>query len=97
MKKSFLDKLVCPFDKQDLTLNVIKMHGEEIQEGILICKHCERYYPIIQGIPIMSPDEYREASLEKPILEKWGEQLVLQNGKPTLLNTLSENKCKQLI
>jgi len=75
MKLSFLQKLCCPFDKQDLSIRIIKQEQEEITEGILTCEHCNRYYPIVQGIPIMSPDEYREIKLEVPLLDKWGEHL----------------------
>jgi uncharacterized protein YbaR (Trm112 family) len=61
MRQSTIDKLCCPFDKADLELQVIaKDLDENIIEGILTCKTCNRYYPIVKGVPIMSPDEYRE-------------------------------------
>lgn len=82
MKQSLLSKLACPFDKCDLSIKVFKKDHEEILEGILTCKHCQRYYPIIYGIPIMSPDEYREISYELPLIEKWGERLLNENGSP---------------
>lgn len=82
MKLLFLNKLACPFDKKDLTIRIVRREQEEIVEGILTCAHCHRYYPIIQGIPIMSPDEYREIQLEIPLLEKWGERLQAAHGKP---------------
>ena len=82
MKLPFLNKLACPFDKNDLTIKIFKQEQEEILEGILTCAHCQRYYPIVQGIPIMSPDEYREIRLEIPLLEKWGETLRVKNDKP---------------
>ena len=81
MKQSFLDKLACPFDKHDLQIKIHKREEGEILEGILTCQHCKRYYPIVHGIPIMSPDEYREINLEIPILEKWGETALLENNK----------------
>lgn len=77
MKLPFLDKLACPFDKHDLRIKVITQEQQEILEGILTCTHCERYYPIVQGIPIMSPDEYREAILEATLLNKWGEGVLI--------------------
>lgn len=82
MKLNFLDKLACPFDKQDVSIKIFKQEKEEILEGILICSHCQRYYPIVHGIPIMSPDEYRQVELEIPLLAKWGETLLIKNGKP---------------
>lgn len=69
---TILHKLCCPFDKSDLDLDPITRDEENnIIEGILTCKSCRRIYPIISGIPIMTPDEFREESLEKPILQKW--------------------------
>jgi uncharacterized protein YbaR (Trm112 family) len=82
MKLTFLDKLACPFDKQDLAIKIFRQEQNQILEGLLTCEHCHRYYPIVQGIPIMSPDEYREIQLELPLLEKWGEKLQMENGKP---------------
>lgn len=79
MKLSFFNKLVCPFDKMDLSIKIFKQDEEKIMEGILTCTSCNRYYPIIHGIPIMSPDEYRELKLEIPILEKWSERLLGKN------------------
>lgn len=88
MKRSFLNKLACPFDKNDLSIKIYKQDQEEILEGVLTCNQCQRYYPILHGIPIMSPDEYREISLEAPLLEKWGESVQIENGSPVFqLNT----------
>lgn len=76
MRQSTIDKLCCPFDKADLQLQVISKDLEEnILEGILSCNQCKRYYPIVKGVPIMSPDEYREYKLEQPLLNNWQEHL----------------------
>ena len=58
MQRKLLDKLCCPFDKGELAITVFKEddHGE-ILEGLLTCRICNRYYPIIYLITIMSPDE----------------------------------------
>lgn len=81
MKLSLIDKLCCPFDKQDLQLKIfVKDIEGDIKEGMLTCDHCKRYYPIVYGIPIMSPDEYREPQLETPLLQKWEDKL---DGNPT--------------
>lgn len=71
------EKLCCPFDKSDLTLEAIIMDQENkiVIEGILSCNSCRRIYPIISGIPIMTPDEFREEALEKPLLDKWQNML----------------------
>lgn len=66
------NKLCCPFDKSDVILQVITIDKDmNVLEGILNCKECKRIYPIISGIPIMTPDEFREFSLEEPLLKKW--------------------------
>ncbi len=72
MKTETIHKLCCPFDLADLTLTPIHTTIDgAIEEGYLLCGHCNRIYPIVQGIPIMSPDDYREFRLEKPLLERW--------------------------
>lgn len=88
MTDSLLKKLCCPVDKQDLDLKIfVKKEDGGILEGLLTCSGCQRYYPIVYGIPIMTPDEYREKALEEPMLKKWGIRLetgtefLLQEGK----------------
>ncbi len=76
MKPTLVHKLCCPFDKQDLQLTIVKQDSDQnIIEGLLTCETCRRYYPIVYGIPIMNPDEYREKQLEEPILQRWSNQL----------------------
>ena len=76
MKKETIDKLCCPFDKGDLSLTEItKDVDDNILEGFFVCSSCKRFYPIVKGIPIMSPDEFREFKLERPLIEKWRKHL----------------------
>lgn len=78
--ETILNKLCCPFDKNDLQLTVITQDEERnILEGILKCTDCRRVYPIVSGIPIMTPDNYRETSLEQPLFEKWSQYLGNNN------------------
>lgn len=84
--------MCCPFDKGDLVVTILSEEGDEIIEGLMTCPTCQRYYPIIYSIPIMTPDEYRQKSLEAPVLEKWGlstdpvnpDRFVLENTKNVL-------------
>lgn len=70
-----INKLCCPFDKQNLLVQVIaKDTSENILEGMLSCFECKRQFPIIHGVPIMTPDEYRRLELEKPLQLKWEKQ-----------------------
>ena len=72
MKTSFVDKLCCPFDHASLSLaEFVKNQSGDILEGLLTCPNCKRYYPIIYGIPIMTPDTYRENALEAPVMARW--------------------------
>jgi len=72
MRIKTIEKLCCPFDKNDLKLDIfVKDVDLNVLEGILTCEQCSRKYPIVHGVPIMSPDEYRQKELEQPIIEKW--------------------------
>ncbi len=82
MRLETIEKLCCPFDKSDLNLRVVTKDEEDnILEGILSCASCNRVYPIITGIPIMSPDEYRDFEREQPMLEKWEKLLDEDQGE----------------
>lgn len=86
MNASLLNKLCCPIDKHDLVSKVfVKDEAGEIIEGLLTCPACRRYYPIVYGIPIMTPDEYREKALEAPILQKWGLSIEKADAEVFLL------------
>lgn len=76
MTSSLLQKLCCPVDKHDLDHQVITETEEgEILEALLSCPECGRYFPVIYGIPILIPDEYRDKSMERPLLQEWGKLL----------------------
>jgi len=92
MKRSLLDKLVCPFDKTDLLFNVLKEEDDNIMEGIFTCPGCNRYYPVVHGIPIFSPDEYREKKFEQPLLQRWGYDGNGLQGKDAFSLLVEENK-----
>jgi len=72
MKLNTIAKLCCPFDKQDLQLQILAQDiDQNVIEGILSCSTCLRKYPIIYCVPIMSPDEYRQIALEQPVVDRW--------------------------
>ena len=71
MKKNLLDILACPMcKKHPLELIEIKSKGDEIVEGVIYCTSCERYYLIIEEIPVMLPDELRDKKQENEFLKK---------------------------
>ncbi len=82
MTKNFLQKLCCPFDKSDLNIQVFaKKENGDIHEGLMSCPACKRQYPIIFGVPIMAPEEYREPKSELPFYQKWQNQLSEETKK----------------
>ncbi|MCY4490726.1 MAG: Trm112 family protein [Thaumarchaeota archaeon] len=71
MNKNMLDILACPIDKNHpLELFEISAQDSIISEGALYCKKCTRFYPIIEEIPIMLPDDLREKKLEMEFLKR---------------------------
>ncbi len=57
MKKDLLDIICCPVCKEDLTLKIDKVKGDEIISGVLECVKCHNKYPIEEGIPNLLPPE----------------------------------------
>jgi uncharacterized protein YbaR (Trm112 family) len=65
MNKTMMDILACPIDKNHpLELYEINERNNVISEGVLLCSKCSRFYPIIEEIPIMLPDELRNKQQE---------------------------------
>ena len=92
MRQSMLDILACPIDKY-YPLELIEIDTVEdkainenvVKEGVLFCSQCSRFYPIIEEIPIMLPDELRDKEKDIQFLQKWHEKIpskILKNGHP---------------
>ncbi len=85
MRRDLLDILACPMCKHHPLDLLVFREGEEIEEGILFCPSCYRWYPIIEAIPHMLPDDLREEGEEIEFLRKYRELIpphILQRGKP---------------
>ena len=107
MRKSMLDILACPIDKNyplelfEIVTKTLDDTGKHyhndliessddskeiiITEGILFCSRCSRYYPIIEEIPIMLPDELREKTKDIEFLQRWRDKIpekIIKYGKP---------------
>jgi uncharacterized protein len=87
-----LDILACPIDKY-YPLELIEIDTAEdkiinenvIKEGVLFCSQCSRFYPIIEEIPVMLPDELRDKEKDMQFLQKWQEKIpskIIKNGNP---------------
>jgi len=85
LKKRLMDILACPIDKAyPLELHVFE-EADEIVSGIIICSKCNRWYPIIDEIPHMLPDDLREEKEDVAFLQKWKEKIpqnTLAEGRP---------------
>ncbi|MCX8169516.1 MAG: Trm112 family protein [Candidatus Methanomethyliaceae archaeon] len=84
MKRKLLDILACPMCKYYPLELIVFEEREEIEEGLLICNNCSRWYPIIEAIPHMLPDDLRDRE-DLEFLKKWQERIpekILKNGKP---------------
>lgn len=86
MNKKMMEILACPIDKSyPLELFEIIEKENVISEGALVCSKCSRFYPIIEEIPIMLPDELRDKKVEIDFLKKYKEKLpekITKKGLP---------------
>jgi len=86
MNKKMMDILVCPIDKQfPLEIFEAESKDEIVIEGALYCDKCTRFYPIIEEIPIMLPDELRDKKQDMEFLDKNQKKLpekIIKHAKP---------------
>lgn len=60
----------------------------EVNEGLLVCPRCGRWYPIgsaVETIPELLPDELRDRDRDLSWLERWSKLIpskILEEGKP---------------
>ena len=58
MRRWLQDILVCPVCAHSLRVEVFKCSDDDIYEGVFLCQ-CQRWYPIIEGIPRLLWGEHR--------------------------------------
>ena len=68
-------------------LNLLNWYlfGVEIENGLIFCSSCNRWYPIDETIPQMLPDELRRDMDEIKFLSDWKElipELIIKQGIP---------------
>lgn len=87
MKLGVLDILSCPDCSGSLKAEAFTKDGKEIKDGILKCKKCGKYFPIINGIPRMLPLRMINGSLISRFLDRYGDRvpkdLLKTGGKDT--------------
>ena len=67
------------------TLDCATCLEREVSEGILVCENCGRWYPIIDEIPHMLPDDLRDRDEDLKFLKKFEDRIpttVLNSGLP---------------
>jgi len=68
-------------NKSDININNISGTNKEgnndaiIEEGLLFCNSCLRFYPIVEEIPIILPDDLRDKNHDLELLKKWSNSL----------------------
>jgi len=86
MNKKMMEILACPMDKHfPLEIIEISSKDENISEGAIFCSECSRFYPIIDEIPIMLPDELRDKNQDMEFLKKNTNKLpekIVNKGLP---------------
>lgn len=92
VEKPFCD-LFCGF-RRDYVKDVDTPCDEclkiEVVDGILICDKCFRWYPIIDEIPRMLPDDLRKEVEDKEFLRKYSDKVpkdILERGVPYNLSS----------
>lgn len=71
MNKKMMEILACPMDKH-FPLEIFESNSKEdiVLEGAIYCTKCSRFYPIIEEIPIMLPDELRDKNQDIAFLKR---------------------------
>ncbi|HDD67661.1 MAG TPA: hypothetical protein ENG31_03475 [Candidatus Thorarchaeota archaeon] len=105
MKRWLMDILACPDPecRSELELEVFALHEEtsedgttyeEIDEALITCPNCGRWYPVIDGIACLLPDEHRitgkQRIEETAFLERWKDRIdakTINSGRPFGLNS----------
>jgi len=65
-----LEKQLAKILQELLFLNIFLTYLE-IEEGLLICPHCKRWFPIIKTIPRIYPKAMKREEMDLIFLNKW--------------------------
>ena len=81
-----IDMYVCPIDHHGpLELYEAVSEGAEVKDGAFFCVSCNRFFPIVDQIPIMLPDNLRKREDDLDFLAKWNDKLpakIIKQGMP---------------
>lgn len=96
VKKRLMEILACPIDKHHPLELIVFQEKDEIEEGMIVCPSCSRWFPIREEIPEMLPDELRKENEDLPFLKKWKDKVpgnILSEGRPFNLKVKTPKKC----
>ncbi|MFZ5799979.1 MAG: methyltransferase domain-containing protein [Candidatus Omnitrophota bacterium] len=69
--------LTCPYDRGNvLLLKSFEEKDKEVFRGVLICPACQRWYPIVEAIPIILPDRLRNSPLDNQFRDEYSGLVV---------------------
>jgi uncharacterized protein YbaR (Trm112 family) len=91
MRRKLLDILACPMDKH-YPLRLLEFSAKDpdvVVDGALLCDECRRFYPIVDEIPVMLPDDLRSKKEDLEFLKRWKDRLpkeTVESGKPINLS-----------
>lgn len=78
MLPSLLTRLACPVCLGALGLHVHReLDSNEIDEGLLVCEACGRWFPIVGQLPELLPDHLRDGTRERELFARLGSSLPL--------------------
>ncbi len=93
MKKWLMEIIACPMCKHHPLELYVFVEKEEIEEGVIYCPKCNRWYPIMEAIPHLLPDGLRDKKEDLEFLKRWKDRMpeaILKRGKPYNLKDLKE-------
>ena len=77
MNKTMMEILACPIDKNHpLELFEINQKKDVVIEGVIFCPKCSRFFPIMEEIPIMLPDDLRDKKHEIGVFKQEQRQIA---------------------
>ena len=85
LKKGTAPKDLIPTLEIDLNLLNAYKQRVEVEQGLLRCPKCKRWYPIVETIPQMLPDNLRHQKKDLEFLTKWQTLVpedVTREGQP---------------
>ncbi|MFH0984003.1 MAG: methyltransferase domain-containing protein [Candidatus Omnitrophota bacterium] len=85
MKVSFLQYLQCPHCRSvDLKVHSFRNSGEEIENGMIVCNACRVWYPVVDGIPVVSKTPVLVDKWKKAVRAQWGQNYDFSSLKEPL-------------